>query len=347
MGNKTFILSDQTVNCYGSIILTSGIDTSRFERNPVMLYMHDRNRGIIGRWENIRKEGNNLLADAVFDTGGELGAEVARQVENGFIRAVSIGVDILETTDTNGATTVTKCVLDEVSIVDIPANSNALRLCRFGKAQANNDAIITAQLIELLGLEHSATNAEIIDAVKALLQDDDTAEKAVDTAIEQGLISAGQRDNFIRMNKSDHACFNAFVNAQKEERDRKIKSLVDSAVGGGKVLEQERGVYDYIGNRLGIATLSRVFDTMPGRAKLSEILQVSKASGDRSGWTLNDYRKYAFDELRKDPQLYKRLVEKEKAEQGVSVKNLEYYRRHNPEYLREHPEIYKQLVQEL
>lgn len=75
MNNVTFIVSDESVNSYGMVILTAGIDTSRFEQNPVMLYMHER-ATVVGRWENIRKEDNKLLADAVFDDSTPLGVQV-------------------------------------------------------------------------------------------------------------------------------------------------------------------------------------------------------------------------------------------------------------------------------
>ena len=42
MNKVTFVISDESVNSYGKVILTDGIDISQFERNPVMLYMHER-----------------------------------------------------------------------------------------------------------------------------------------------------------------------------------------------------------------------------------------------------------------------------------------------------------------
>lgn len=80
----TFILSDESLNSYGFVVQTAGIDTAQFERNPVMLYMHDRESGVVGRWENIRKDGTKLIADAVFDESTELGAKIKKQVDNGF-----------------------------------------------------------------------------------------------------------------------------------------------------------------------------------------------------------------------------------------------------------------------
>ncbi len=41
-----FILSDESVNCYGLRFLTAGIDIKDFVKNPVMLYMHGRGQVI-------------------------------------------------------------------------------------------------------------------------------------------------------------------------------------------------------------------------------------------------------------------------------------------------------------
>ena len=84
MSKCTFIVSDETINSYGFSVLTAGIDTAHFEKNPVMYYMHNRESGIIGRWENIRKDGAKLLADAVFDNSTDLARQVQNQVANGF-----------------------------------------------------------------------------------------------------------------------------------------------------------------------------------------------------------------------------------------------------------------------
>ena len=92
----TFIVSDESVNVYGTILETQGIDIEDFRKNPIMYYNHERNKGVIGRWENIRKDGNTLLADAVFDENTDLGAQVARQVKDGFLRSASVGFETLD-----------------------------------------------------------------------------------------------------------------------------------------------------------------------------------------------------------------------------------------------------------
>ena len=168
----TFILSDESLNSYGFVVQTAGIDTAQFERNPVMLYMHDRESGVVGRWENIRKDGTKLIADAVFDESTELGAKIKKQVDNGFLRCVSIGIDNVTQEDLNNVQTVVKCRLIEASIVDIPSNANAVKLFRrsgsftYRLSDLNDnasDAFRTA-VIAALGLEPGASDTEILRA---------------------------------------------------------------------------------------------------------------------------------------------------------------------------------------
>jgi phage head maturation protease len=126
MSKHTFLVSDESINCYDLIVRTGGIDTTQFEKNPIMLYMHERPR-VIGRWENLKKEGGKLYADAVFDTDDLFASEIAGKVERGFLKSASVGLGNVSIKND----TVVSCKLFEISIVDIGGNSNALRLYRY------------------------------------------------------------------------------------------------------------------------------------------------------------------------------------------------------------------------
>lgn len=139
---KTFVLSDESVNCYGYRVLTDGIDTAQFEKNPLMLYSHDTERLPIGRWTNIRKEDGRLLADADFDLNDPFAAQIADKVENGIIRCCSIGFEIVSLSDDTDLmlpgqqqSTVTGALLLECSICAIGANRNAMVLKHNGTAE--------------------------------------------------------------------------------------------------------------------------------------------------------------------------------------------------------------------
>ena len=347
--NITFVLSDESVNSYGYIILTSGIDTTVFERNPVMLYMHNRDGNVIGRWENIRKEEKRLLGDAVFDDSTELAATVKKQVEKGFLRSVSIGIEEISTEVINGIQTVTKCRLIEVSIVDIPSNSNAVKLYRNsgGYVYRLKDLVnytpehLKTALILLLGLENTATEEEILQAVKNALNGEETAENAVDDAIQRGYIEKEQRKNFLQIAKCNKSAFISYVAASRKAQEPKINKLLQEAVEQGKILYCEKSVYQRIGANMGVKTLKELLFTLRPAIRPNDFINCAK---DRVKWTLADYRKFAPKELENNKELYARLV-KEETGANIVPHTLEWYRKNNPEYLRKHPDVFRDLLQ--
>lgn len=350
----TFVLSDESVNSYGFVVLTEGIDTSAFERNPVMLYMHNRDGNVIGRWENIRKDGKRLLGDAVFDDSTELAATVKKQVEKGFLRSVSIGIEQIATEELNGVQTVTKCRLIEVSIVDIPSNENAVKLFRrtggyvYNLKELETDPApedLKTALIALLGLEESADDKDIIEAVKAALDGKETPEEAVDEAIMRGYIDGTQRGTFVALARGNRSAFRDFINGQKKAQVPEITRLINDAVNKRKLLGCETAIFERLGTKIGAKALGELLFTLRPMPKPMELIKGGAAYSDRSQWTLDDYRKFAPQELERDPELYARLVKAEKGEE-IAPHSLEWYRRNNPEYLREHPEVYRELLEQ-
>lgn len=122
---RIVLCDSETINSYGFKTDVKGINLSRFEKNPVMLYQHNPHT-VIGRWEDIKIEGGQLSATPVFDMEDPEAAEIARKVEQGFIKGCSMGIVIKQMTRTKGIDTATESVLLEASIVSIPADENAL-----------------------------------------------------------------------------------------------------------------------------------------------------------------------------------------------------------------------------
>ena len=154
--------------------------------------MHDRDKGVIGRWENITKEGDKLTAVAVFDDATELGAKVKHQVESGFLRSASIGIENCKCETINGISTIVECDLIEISIVDVPANENAVKLFKKGRkpiktlselkkdasAGADDDAdTLRTRIIDVLGLSETVTDKDIVEHIKKLLNEPTSVEK--------------------------------------------------------------------------------------------------------------------------------------------------------------------------
>jgi HK97 family phage prohead protease len=132
-----FVMSDETVDRLGDVIHAKGWSLDNFRRNPVALFGHD-SKAFIGRWSNVRVEGNRLLGRLELLEKGtsERIDELHAAIKAGVLRAVSVGFRALEspqqrdTKDPRGGVTFTKSELMECSLVSIPANPNALQVAK-------------------------------------------------------------------------------------------------------------------------------------------------------------------------------------------------------------------------
>lgn len=63
---KRIRISNETLNCYGTWIRTEGIDLTQFNRNPVLLWMHQRGV-VIGMIKDIRVADGEVTGEPWFD----------------------------------------------------------------------------------------------------------------------------------------------------------------------------------------------------------------------------------------------------------------------------------------
>lgn len=132
--NKEFVLSDSTLNTYSYRLLTSGYDLQAFKRNPVGYYMHQREEGVVLRWEDLTIKGDCIVGKPVINLDHPRGEQTIREVENGFLNAASVGHIVALEVSTNPADylpgqtgpSISKWFNRECSLVDIPGNYNAL-----------------------------------------------------------------------------------------------------------------------------------------------------------------------------------------------------------------------------
>ena len=134
-----FVASSDAEDRMGDTIMQEGWDLRNFKKNPIALWAHDH-RTPIGVWENVKVEGNKLMArlkmaaprtSPFIDTLRSL-------LEQRILRAVSVGFMPLkapeEIVDDKGRPTgglkFTKQELLEISVVSIPANQEALATAR-------------------------------------------------------------------------------------------------------------------------------------------------------------------------------------------------------------------------
>lgn len=332
--NKTFVISDESRNSYDLRVITSGIDTTRFIKNPVMFYMHDRHLGVIGRWDNLRIEGSKLLADPIFDDSDELAIKIKRKIENGFVKSASIGISVDEKNIKDGV--VYSCCLKECSIVDIPSNENALAL------YDKNDQIIEnpkqfilnlklgdnnmndlKPILEVLGLQGNATIDDIVAAIKILKQSVNP-ETDVENAIKMKFVSDYEKNGLMTMSYNDPVAFSTYMDGRKSEaikkRTEEGNELIRKAMLSGAINNDREGkvkpfwlaafVNDF-------DTTKQVLESLPARVLVASLIE--QGDKGKSNWTLNDYRKNAPQELKSNPRLYQTLLEQE--EKGLQTKH--------------------------
>jgi HK97 family phage prohead protease/HK97 family phage major capsid protein len=127
-----FVISDGSLDRHGTRINPAGWDLTSFKRNPIALFGHSSGFPI-GRWEDIRIEGEKLLGRLVLASKGTSARidELASLVEQGILRAVSVGFSVLEYgTPGKSPYDYMKQELAEVSLVSVPSNTNALAMAR-------------------------------------------------------------------------------------------------------------------------------------------------------------------------------------------------------------------------
>lgn len=314
MPGTTFILSDESVNVYGMRVLTSGIDLTAFRKNPVMLYAHQRpwdgkNVLPIGKWENIRQDGTQLLADAAIDDDGsdEFATAISGKVKKGIINTASAHLDIIEWSEDPalmlpGQTlpTIVKSQLKEGSLTDIPGNSNCTKLSYKGKevrlTGGEQDAEEIAKLFETtkppvemknlvaklnstkLGIQltDSATEAEVMVALDKVLTKNSELQLAL----------TSKEDELKKLATEKEA-------AEAQAKIDKAIALVDTAISENKILAGQKERYLKLAS-LDFETTEQLLKDMAPYKPVSAQLTSGKDGSDKS----DKVKKY--DELHKN-----------------------------------------------
>lgn len=280
-----FILSDgQSTNSKGYRIVLSGMRLERFAKNPVMLKEHDPEK-VIGRWENFVIEDDKLSAEPVFDLDDPIGKEVARKVENNFLRASSIGIIPLSLEFINDEFVMSECELVEASIVSIPADSGAVRLYNDNLEEltfedvklnfnfSNNKPKIQKQMTEVTFRLSQKT-------IESLNLDADYTAKDVELAVLE-------KDKEI-----------ATLKAEKSTMEQTQQTeFLNHAVKAGKITEEERLSYVKLCEKGCFDEVKAIVESKPETASetLADKVVKSTATAGREDW---DYLKW----MKEDPK---------------------------------------------
>tara|TARA_R100000655_G_scaffold93154_1_gene134397 strand:- start:205 stop:996 length:792 start_codon:yes stop_codon:yes gene_type:complete len=137
----SFIASTSSPDRYGDVINQNGWSLEKYRKNPVILLNHNANQLPIGRGDVDVIDGK-LMVDIEFDMNDPIAAEVARKTKGGFMSAVSVGFNPIDSTPRSMLSKdnpyhaargeyFERAELLEISIVTIPANGEAVAAKNF------------------------------------------------------------------------------------------------------------------------------------------------------------------------------------------------------------------------
>jgi len=301
--SKRIRVTDESLNSYGFWVKTSGIDLSDFKNNPICLWNHAQPwRGMedeilpIGIWKDLSVNGAEITAIPEIDTEDEFSSRIAKKFEKGHLRAASIGIQILEWSESAdllkpGQTrpTVTKSKLREISLCDIPSNKNALVLYDQDGSVVNLSDPGTLQNLPTLISQPVQTEMNELESMALFLRMPKTATLAdvqAKIADLQGLVAE---------NDSLKANLKAFKDAQADARKVEIKSLLDKAVEENRVPQGQRGTYEKL-FEADYDSAKSVLDSLPKAIKLSDFPAGGK-QGESGKFT---YDGKSFSQLSKE-----------------------------------------------
>lgn len=306
--SKRVRISNDSLNSYGTRVLTSGMNVEQYCRNPVLLYMHERGN-VIGYVKDLKVENDEVTGELVFDEATELSKRCKKQFEFGSLKMVSAGLDIIEMSEDGAylvagqtSPTITRSKLFEVSVVDIGANDDALVLKKDGKRitlgrdgecplpelsnnnQKTRNEMENKAIALQLGLPETATDAEIAEKI--------------------GEFKTAKEEN---------------ANLRKEKDAltlASITSLVEKAIGEKRITADKKDEFISLGKEIGMERLTSVFSAMSPQVKLSTVLgQHGTAKTEAAYAKLSEVPGDKLLEMREQqPDEYKRLY---KAEYGM------------------------------
>lgn len=321
---KPFIFNDENIeNTYGFSILTEGIGLTRFSKNPVMLSDHwNSNSNVIGKWQDVKKEGSLLTAIPDFDTDDEDAAKIAGKVERDYIKACSMGIifDREDLTVIGGKVILTKCELIEVSIVPVPSNANSVRLMHADGKPMEEKEIQELSLSVIPGIKNPELNLNIDNMKKIILSmgalmalgfKDQPTDGLDASVVEAKIVElSGTVESLTKKNDALELAAQNAKEAEAAAAKSRIETKVSLAITNGQIIASQKE--DMV--NLGLASesaLDTLISAIPEKKNFAAGLTTPSGNGASEVKSMDDFEKLSHEAklaFKADkPEEYKKL----------------------------------------
>ena len=249
----TAVISDETLDRQGDIVIQDGIDFTEYKKNPVVLYNHNISgfgdsvpRLPIGKTLSVKTVGTQTEATIQFTTQEEnpFGYQVGKLFESKTMRAWSIGINTLEeetiNVDGRKANVLKKTELVEISATEVGANRNALsKAYKAGHITKDFYDSYNAHFHKTIDKENDNVNLSSMDSKQYDTLLEAVKSVATDmTAIKEWQESHGKKfDEFVA--KSDEPEDEAETLTEEEELEAQKEGYEEAAKEAQKQDEEE------------------------------------------------------------------------------------------------------------
>ncbi len=290
--SKRVTITDESVNSYKFCTLTAGIDIGLYTENPILLWMHKRadEQLPIGVMQDVKLETNGSYTGLpAFDDTDPFAMQLYNKYESGMLNMVSAGLEPVEVQGDGNflkgkAPCLSKSIMTEVSLVDIGANSKAHKVKLYSKGRPL-ELSSAKDLIKLFN-DNSDTMIVIPKSITELL-------KLSETATESEILTALKNNNaeIVRLTTELGTSKTAHENLLKEVNGNKIIALVDTAIKEKKITPAQKeqyitlatsnydvvkGILDATASHLTLAEqLDNKNDQAANASELAELLKLS------------------------------------------------------------------------
>lgn len=265
---KRLVVISEKVNKYGFRALVHGVDITQYERNPIMLWLHNRAFGtkqnaflplgnvIDLKIEEFAEVGICLTGLPVFDDTDEFAVSIYNKYENGTLRMASAGLIPVEWSDDDEliihgqrGETLVRSILEEISIVDIGADNNALSIAlyddnhnRIELSSKNENAIVpllNLKNIDMSKIELSAAKAAALLG-KAGIQTVDQFETEITQVVQ---LAARQKTQIESLTRENGELQTKLDEQEQIQLTAKVETLVQGAIDSRKITADEKDSY--------------------------------------------------------------------------------------------------------
>jgi len=290
-----FIICDNTLNRKGWRLLVEGIDMEGFLKNPVCCVQHDTWAVPVGKWKNLRVGNEQFLGTMEFDRNDENAVKLYWKYQDGFMNAVSISIYPLEENEEPAMLvqgqrypTITKSELWEISLVTVPGQKNAVKLCMPDGEDYKLNVISNNKNISKMKEQEERKEETPADVMvlkhQLAIESKRNAKNLVKLHQQRGVVQDGEVESLEKLALSDYET---------------VEKMLDARTPTKEENQEEK---DEEGKKLAEAVKKLTQNTEPG--KLSGV-------SERNDWTFYDYFRKdpkALDAMReKDPEKYKKL----------------------------------------